>query len=165
MSLRCVVRAALVFVAATSSLACNQILGIHQLRDEDASTPVVHDDAKTVVTSPDAGQNTRVDGGGASSGDASVGDAGSMPAPCNPSDLRCSPMGQVIQQCDLTGTWRDTSVCTYACTGSGATTACTGVCMPGDRSCGDSNTPLLCNAMGQNQAQPECTNLCADGMC
>src|SRR5215471_6103040 len=84
---------------------------------------------------------------------------------CTSGDRRCNPSSPGLQQCDLQGLWRDTMTCPYACTGTGASTTCSGTCKPGSRSCGSDNAPLLCDTSGSLQALAPCPNNCVDGAC
>jgi len=92
--------------------------------------------------------------------------SGTCTPPCTPQDQRCSPTGPVIQQCDLQGIWRDTpTTCTFVCTGSGASTACGGSCVPSTRRCGANDTPYVCDMTGTDQPQSACPNVCSNGSC
>src|SRR5215471_5977857 len=121
------------------------------------------DAGSTGVSSTNDADRTGTDGSARPDGGSGSAEGGA--GQCTAGDQRCHPSAPGIQKCDLAGVWRDTTTCPAVCSGTGPSTACTGSCKPGTRSCGTNDTPFLCDAMGANQPQSPCSGLCSDGAC
>ncbi|MFI5302361.1 MAG: hypothetical protein ACHREM_30070, partial [Polyangiales bacterium] len=70
--------------------------------------------------------------------------------------------GSMLQVCDPTGTWKDTTGCTYACVAG----SCTGVCVPGTKRCDPAAASVqTCDLTGTWQDTSSCTYVCSAGAC
>jgi hypothetical protein len=79
---------------------------------------------------------------------------------CTPGATQCS--GNVVQTCNSSGVWQNTTTCPDICTGAGV---CSGTCLPGAYQC-VGNTSQICNASAAWQTAEVCDSSCAgSGTC
>src|SRR5258706_3838800 len=148
----------LAVAAAFSSLACNAVFGLDELRfagsTVDGGADAQANDAGPDRANDDSGDQTS-DG---ASDEAAIGE-------WTPNATRCAAgAANSVETCDGTGHWSNATACTFVC--DTVTKNCGGECVPGTADRCSGSTVQSCDATGRWKDKTPCgTTPCTMGQC